>query len=151
LAGNIYAMTLTVPEPTGIGPYAGEPVRILLYSDNSVVRGEVREAVGDLIGSAARPIVWTEIATYQMAMLTCAEQQFDLVIMDNETGKLGGVGLVREMRNELDWQPVVLLLLARQQDAWLGAWSGADAALLQPVDPFELTAAVAQLLGVQES
>jgi DNA-binding response OmpR family regulator len=121
---------------------------ILLYSDNATVRREVRLAVGDAIGARDVAIEWTEVATATRAMQLTEERQYDLIIGDNETTKLGGVGLVRQMRNELDWQPTVLLLLARQQDAWLAAWSGVDAAMQQPVDPFELRALVGQLLGI---
>jgi DNA-binding response OmpR family regulator len=86
-----------------------------------------------------------------MAMTLCHQGRFDLVVADNETNKLGGVGLVRQMRAELDWRPQVLLLLARQQDAWLGAWSGADSAILQPADPGALATRVANLLGFPDA
>jgi DNA-binding response OmpR family regulator len=123
----------------------------MLYSDNAAFRTLVLDVVGAAIGAEDRPIEWTEVATHQIAMAKCFEGEFDLIIMDNETSKLGGVGLIRQMRAELVWQPTVLLLLARQQDAWLAAWAGADAAMLQPVDPFELVTQVAELLGVPEA
>ncbi|MDR0365424.1 MAG: hypothetical protein LBH68_01135 [Bifidobacteriaceae bacterium] len=144
-------MTVTVPDSSAVQPLGSGAAKILLYSDNAAVRAEIKDCVGDTVGAASRPVQWTEVATYQMAMIKCQAETYDLIVMDNETGKLGGVGLVREMRNELDWQPVVLLVLARQQDAWLGAWSGADAAVLQPVDPFQLRALVAKLLGISEA
>jgi CheY-like chemotaxis protein len=143
-------MTLSAPAPQTAPSSAVKPARILLYSDNALVRDLVRGAVGDEVGSD-RPVQWTEAATHPVAMDLCARNRYDLVIMDNETTKLGGVGLVREMRSELPWQPTVLLLLAREQDAWLAAWSGADAAVLQPVDPFQLASQVDQLLGVAEA
>ncbi|MDR1442284.1 MAG: response regulator [Bifidobacteriaceae bacterium] len=122
-------------------------VKILLYSDNADARNEVKSSLGGTLGAAGRPIEWTEVATHEIAMITCHEQTFDLVVMDNDASRLGGVGLTQQMRNELHWEPVILLLLARQQDAWLAAWSGADAALLRPVDPFKLAATVADLVG----
>jgi CheY-like chemotaxis protein len=130
---------------------SGASVSILLYSDNAAVRSLVRDVIGQTIGAQDSPIVWTEVATHQMAMINCFEHRYDLVLIDNEAAKLGGVGLVRQMRAELPWQPVVLLLLARQQDAWLAAWSGADAALIQPVDPFGLVSQAAQLMGLPEA
>ncbi|MDR3359567.1 MAG: hypothetical protein LBO20_02715 [Bifidobacteriaceae bacterium] len=140
-------MTVSAPSHQTAAVRPSESASILLYSDNAAVRDEVRLTVGEVVGAGGRPIEWTEVATPVMAMVKCEENRYDLVIMDNETAKLGGVGLVRQMRAELDWQPVVLLLLARQQDAWLAAWSGADAALPRPVDPFDLVAKVADLLG----
>jgi DNA-binding response OmpR family regulator len=37
---------------------------------------------------------------------------------------------------------IVVLILAREQDAWLARWSGADAWMTKPVDPFALADAV---------
>ena len=124
---------------------------ILLYSDNANMRREVRLAVGDVLGARGVPVEWTEVATSAVAMLQSEERTFDLIIGDNETAKLGGVGLVRQMRNELDWEPNVLLLLARQQDAWLAAWAGADSAMLTPLDPFALRQRVIEMLGLDGS
>jgi CheY-like chemotaxis protein len=144
-------MTVSAPSSRAASVGRGGSVRILLYSDNALVRDLVKDTVGDSIGAEDKPVEWTEAATGPVAMTLCFENRYDLIIMDNETNKLGGVGLVRQMRSELPWQPTVLLLLARQQDAWLAAWSGADAAALQPVDPFELVSQVAGLLGVPEA
>jgi DNA-binding response OmpR family regulator len=141
-------MTVSLDTSRAAQTSSAEAIRILIYSDNAAVRGEVKGNVGDAIGDAGRRIKWTEVATHEMAMILAQEDTYDLIVMDNESGRLGGVGLTRQMRGELDWQPTILLLLARQQDAWLGAWSGADAALLQPLDPFELTDTITQLLGL---
>ncbi|MDR1392555.1 MAG: response regulator [Bifidobacteriaceae bacterium] len=143
-------MTISAPASQTVSTSDSTAVRILIYSDNADVREQIHLAVGDSIGRDSRPIEWAEVATPTIAMLKCAENHYDLVIADNETTKLGGVGLVRQMRAELSLQPTVLLLLARQQDAWLAAWSGADAALVQPVDPFTLVERVIQLLGLPQ-
>ncbi|MDR2454285.1 MAG: hypothetical protein LBD51_07050 [Bifidobacteriaceae bacterium] len=143
-------MTVSAASPAPAAARSGASASILLYSDNATFRGLVRDTIGQVIGAQSTPIEWTEVATHQMAMANCFEHRYDLVVIDNESAKLGGVGLVRQMRAELPWQPVVLLLLARQQDAWLAAWSGADAALLQPVDPFELVSQAARLMGLPE-
>jgi len=121
---------------------------ILLYSDNPNLRREVRQAVGDTIGAGNVAVQWAEVATAEMAMMLTRDDTFDLIIGDNETAKLGGTGLTRQMRNELDWEPRVLLLLARQQDAWLAAWCGANAVIQRPIDPFTLRQRVTELLGL---
>ncbi|MDR2373694.1 MAG: response regulator [Bifidobacteriaceae bacterium] len=141
-------MTVSAPASAEASPIPAQPISILLYSDNAAVRGEVRAFLGDSLGEDARPIEWTEVATHEMVVILAQEGVYDLIVMDNEASRLGGVGLTRQLREELDWTPTILLLLARQQDAWLGAWSGADAALLQPVDPLELGSVVAGLVGV---
>jgi DNA-binding response OmpR family regulator len=45
----------------------------------------------------------------------------------------------------------VVLVLARAQDTWLARWSGADAWVTKPVDPFELADIVTRLVSVEES
>jgi DNA-binding response OmpR family regulator len=42
---------------------------------------------------------------------------------------------------------VIVVLLARRQDAWLARWSGADAWFTKPVDPFELADRLMELVG----
>jgi len=130
---------------------ATDTISILLYSDNATMRRDVRLAVGDQLGQRDVQVEWTEVATAAVAMLLADERKFDLVIGDNETTKLGGFGLVRQMRNELDWEPNVLLLLARQQDAWLAAWAGADSAMLTPLDAFALRQRVTEMLGLADN
>jgi len=40
----------------------------------------------------------------------------------------------------------VLLVVARKEDAWLAAWSRAEASVMHPVDPFTLANTVADLI-----
>ena len=144
------SMSQTVAAQKASAKTITDSASILLYSDNAALRREVRLAVGDTLGQRRVQVEWTEVATHEMAMMYAEKQPFDLVIGDNETTKLGGVGLTRQMRHELDWQPNVLLLLARQQDAWLAAWSGADGAMQRPLDPFALRRRVTEMLGLTD-
>lgn len=43
--------------------------------------------------------------------------------------------------------PPILILTGRPQDAWLATWSRADAVVPRPISPFDLAAAVVQLLN----
>lgn len=65
---------------------------------------------------------------------------FGLVVTDQTAEPYGAFGLTRELKN-LDDAPRVIVLLERRMDAWLARWAGADAWLLQPIDPYELRAA----------
>ncbi|MCL2802455.1 MAG: hypothetical protein FWD29_00650 [Micrococcales bacterium] len=135
--------------PTSGASTAGT-VSIMLYGDNALARQEIRRGVGEKIGARGLAVEWTEVATPAVAVMECEDKQFDLIIGDNETGKLGGVGLTRQLRQELGWRPTIMLVLARQQDAWLAAWSGADAAVARPLDPFELRARVTDILQLDD-
>lgn len=67
-------------------------------------------------------------------------------MLDGEAVPAGGLGLGRQLKDEIYGCPPVLVLIGRPQDSWLAAWSRADAAISQPVDPVALAEAAATLL-----
>ena len=71
----------------------------------------------------------------------------DLLILDGEADKVGGMGVSRQLKEETYDCPPILVLLGRPQDAWLASWSGADAAVSRPLDPVAVRQAVVDLLG----
>jgi DNA-binding response OmpR family regulator len=75
----------------------------------------------------------------------------DLVILDGEAWPTGGLGLARQMKDELVDAPPTLVLIARRDDRWLATWSMADAVLPLPIDAPALTEASAELLRQRES
>ena len=119
---------------------APRPARILVYSDDRNVREKVRFAVGST--THGRPIEWLETATHAAVTKALDTQTFDLVILDGEAAKVGGMGIARQMKNELYVCPPILLLVGRPADAWLATWSEADAAVAHPLDPFVVREAV---------
>jgi DNA-binding response OmpR family regulator len=114
--------------------------RILLYSDDVNTRDAVRSGVGEAIGP--RQVRWTEAATVEAVFSEIASRDFDLLILDGEAAKTGGMGICYQLKHEIFTCPPVLLLVGRQDDAWLATWSLADAAIAHPVNPFEIRAAV---------
>jgi DNA-binding response OmpR family regulator len=70
----------------------------------------------------------------------------DLVILDGEAAPSGGMGLARQIKDEIDNPPPVVLLVARRDDAWLATWSRAEAVVAHPVDPIALANAVSSLI-----
>lgn len=119
---------------------AERPVRILLYSDDANTREKVRMAVGPR--SAGRPVTWVETATHEGTVMQADTESFDLMILDGEAAKSGGMGMTRQFKHELYACPPILVLVGRIGDAWLATWSEADAAVAHPLDPFELKDAV---------
>jgi hypothetical protein len=69
----------------------------------------------------------------------------DLAILDGEAVP-GGMGLGRQLKDEIHDCPPVLLIAGRPDDAWLATWSRADGVVSHPVDPVRLPAAAAELL-----
>lgn len=124
-----------------------EGPRILLYSDDVDTREQVRLGVGRRLGRGAPDIRWTETATPAAALEQAETGTYDLLVLDGEAGKVGGMALARQVKDEVYACPPVLVLTGRPQDAWLAAWSDADAVVSQPLDPVELQTAVAGLLS----
>lgn len=118
--------------------------RILLYSDDRNVREKVRFAVGSTI--EGREVEWFETATHAATIDALDAGSFDLVILDGEAAKVGGMGIARQMKHELFTVPPILLLVGRPGDAWLATWSEADGAVAHPLDPFAVREAVSELL-----
>jgi hypothetical protein len=56
------------------------------------------------------------------------------------------MGVARQLKDEVFNCPPVLLVVARKEDAWLAAWSRAEASVQHPVDPFTLANTVADLI-----
>ena len=109
-------------------------VRILLYSDDRNTREKVRFACGS--ATHGRVIEWVETATHAAVIEAVDNERFDLLVLDGEAAKSGGMGLSRQIKHEIYHSPPVVLLVGRKDDAWLATWSGADAAIAHPLDPF---------------
>ena len=59
------------------------------------------------------------------------------------------MGVARQLKDEVFNCPPVLLITGRREDAWLAAWSRAEARVIHPIDPFTLANTVADLLRTQ--
>ncbi|MCW2818084.1 MAG: putative response regulatory protein [Marmoricola sp.] len=70
----------------------------------------------------------------------------DLAILDGEAAPAGGLGIAKQLKDEIFRCPPLLVLTGRVQDNWLATWSRADAAVAHPLDPVELAEAVIALL-----
>lgn len=130
------------------GPLAQERApRVLLYSDDVDTRAQVRLAVGRRLSRGAPDIEWLEAATHPVVVEAADAGGLDLLILDGEAAKSGGMGLCRQLKHEVFQCPPVLVLTGRPQDAWLASWSLADEVLAQPLDPVQLQRVVARMLS----
>ncbi|MFP3712527.1 hypothetical protein [Puerhibacterium sp. TATVAM-FAB25] len=143
---------MTETSTTAVAPEPGEPAaadgpRVLLYSDDRSVREQVRLAVGPRLRAHAPRIDWLEVATPAAVVAAADGAGWDLLVLDGEADKAGGMGLARQLKNEVYECPPILVLTGRAQDAWLASWSLADAVVPRPLDALELQRAVAALLS----
>jgi hypothetical protein len=70
----------------------------------------------------------------------------DLAILDGEAAPAGGMGIAKQLKDEIYRCPPILVLIGRPQDAWLATWSRAEAVVPHPIDPVRLAEAVTDLL-----
>jgi DNA-binding response OmpR family regulator len=135
--------------PTGGTPGGGAAARhrvsVLLYSDDITTRDAVRAAVGRRPARDVEVVRWHECATAPAVVEAMDEGGFDVVVLDGEAAPVGGLGLCRQLKNEIFRCPPVLVLIGRAQDAWLAGWSLADEAVPHPLDPIQVAEAVAAL------
>ena len=127
---------------------AARPVRqvtVLLYSDDVTTRDTVRAAVGRRPARDVEVVRWHECATADAVITSVESDRFDILVLDGEAAKVGGLGLARQLKNEIFNCPPIIVLTGRPQDSWLAAWSQADLAVPHPLDPIALTSAVTTL------
>jgi len=125
---------------------------IVLYSDDVTVREAVIGALGSKVSPDMAEHVIHQFATAAALRLFVdgkkvgTDSPIDLFILDGEAVPEGGIGMARQLKDEVFNCPPVMVITGRKEDAWLAAWSRAEANVLHPVDPFTLSHTVADLL-----
>jgi DNA-binding response OmpR family regulator len=124
---------------------AVRPLTVLLYSDDVDTRAAVRLAVGRRAAADLPEIAWKEVATAPAVIAAADAGGLDVLILDGEATPAGGLGLCKQLKDEIFRCPPILVLTGRPQDAWLATWSRADHAVPHPLDPVAVSQAVAAL------
>lgn len=119
---------------------------VLVYSDNARTREQVRLATGRRPATDVPPVEFVECATLPAVLKEMSQGGIDVCVLDGEAVPAGGLGICRQLKDEIFRCPPVLVLIGRPQDAWLATWSRADAAVTLPVEPVEFADALASLL-----
>lgn len=119
--------------------------RVLLYSDDSRVRDQMRLAIG------GRPekdlaVTFVEADTHEACLRLVRDTDVDVVVLDGEAAPAGGLGIARQLKDEVPDCPPTCVVIARAADRWLAAYSRADATLAHPLDPVTTGRTVAGLL-----
>ncbi len=127
-------------------PDAPATVRVLVYSDDRTVRASVRLALGRRPAPGLPLIEYLECATSWAVLRLLDTSTVDLAILDGEATPNGGLGLCRQLKDEIFHAPPVLALIGRPQDAWLATWSRADSVVTHPIDPEVLAEQAAALI-----
>jgi DNA-binding response OmpR family regulator len=120
--------------------------RILVYSDDVNVREQVRLALGKRIHPELPELTYVDVATAPMVIRHIEKNDIDLAILDGEATPTGGIGIAKQLKDEIAECPPIVVLTGRRDDAWLARWSRAEAAVPLPIDPIELADAVVGIL-----
>jgi DNA-binding response OmpR family regulator len=118
---------------------------VLLYSDDPAVRDRMRLAIG------SRPahdlsVRFVDATTYAEVVRLVDDTDIGLLVLDGEASPGGGLGIARQLRDEVDDAPPVCVVIARAADRWLAAYARVDATLMHPLDPVVTAETVAALL-----
>jgi DNA-binding response OmpR family regulator len=126
--------------------------QIIIYSDDSSVRSSIVSALGV---RAAKDLPEHEIHEFATGSALRAYVdsknlvggfRADLFILDGEAAQEGGMGMARQLKDEVFNCPPILVITGRKEDKWLAAWSLAEASVVHPIDPFTLAKTAADLL-----
>ena len=121
-------------------------LRILVYSNNVKTREDVMRALGKHLHPDLPELSYVEVATGPMVIQQMDAGGIDLAILDGEAAPTGGMGIAKQLKDELAVCPPILVLTGRRDDAWLATWSRAEASVSHPVDPIVLGRTVLGLL-----
>jgi DNA-binding response OmpR family regulator len=121
-------------------------MKILVYSDDRTTRAEVRYALGTRPDPDLPPVEITEVATAPHVWRALDTGEYDVAILDGEAVPAGGMGIARQVKDEIFHAPPVLVIIGRVQDGWLATWSRADAVVSHPIDPIAVARATAGLM-----
>ncbi|MGD9526810.1 hypothetical protein [Pseudonocardia sp.] len=113
-------------------------------------RPEVREGIIIAIGRRPAPDVgrlrFLEAAGIADVLAACDAGHVDLAVLDGEAQPTGGMGVSRQLKNEITNCPPIVVAVRRRDDRWLATWSQADAVLVHPLDPIIAAETVARVL-----
>jgi DNA-binding response OmpR family regulator len=121
-------------------------LKVLVYSDDVNTRQQVILALGRRPHPDLPELEYVEVATQPVVLQQMDAGGIDLVILDGEATPSGGMGIAKQLKDEIFQCPPVLVLTGRVQDAWLATWSRAEAVVPHPIDPLQLADAVVALL-----
>jgi DNA-binding response OmpR family regulator len=121
-------------------------LQVALYSDDASVRETVRKALGSRLSSDLPEHSVMEFATAPaLRSYVDSGKRVDLYILDGESVPEGGLGVAKQLKDEVFNCGVVVVLVGRKSDAWLAGWSRAEGVITHPIDPFTLATTVGDI------
>jgi DNA-binding response OmpR family regulator len=121
------------------------PSTVLLYSDDAKVRDTMRLAIGTR-PAADLLVKFVEASSHDEVIRLVDDTDIDLLVLDGEAAPSGGLGIARQLKDEIEDCPPTCVVIARAADRWLAAYARVDATLTHPLDPMTTGQTVATML-----
>ena len=121
------------------------PIKVIVYSDDVTTRQQVILALGRHPHPDLPEFEYVEVATEPVVIQNMDSGTISLAILDGEAVAAGGMGIAKQLKDEIYQCPPVVVLTGRPQDAWLATWSRAEAAVPHPIQPLRLAEEVIAL------
>ncbi len=118
---------------------------VLLYSHDPAVRDHMRLAIG-AHPSADVAVRFVDASTHGEVFRLVDSDDIDLLVLDGEAAPAGGLGISRQLKDEVEDPPPTCVVIARSADRWLAAYASVDVTLTHPLDPLTTGQTVAAIL-----
>jgi len=92
------------------------PLKVLVYSDDANTRQQVILALGRRPHPDLPELTYVEVATEPVVIQQMDAGGIALAILDGEAVPAGGMGIAKQLKDEIYQCPPVLVLIGRPQD-----------------------------------
>ena len=122
-------------------------MKVLLVSPDAEARDLLRISVRSIERRLGESVSFLEAQDGERGARIGLRERPDAVVADEIASRAGAFSLARDLRGAVEpYSGPIVIVLERKHDAWLARWSGADAWLVRPIDPFELADRLVELI-----
>jgi DNA-binding response OmpR family regulator len=120
-------------------------IKVLLVTSSQPARERLRLAL-ERLEVTGEEVRFLETGDGNDAMVLAEAEHPDLLVVEVGVTPYGAFGIARDVKASPETACPVIVVLERPQDEWLARWSGADAMVYRPVDPFALAQVARRLV-----
>ena len=120
-------------------------IKVLLVASDQRVRERLRLAL-ERLEVTGEEVDFLEVAEGNSAVAVAEARHPDLAVVEVGVTPYGAFGITRDIKASPETTCPVVVVLERPQDDWLARWSGADALVNRPIDPFALAEVARRLV-----